>query len=144
MQIDEPVLVRMHSQNLLGDVFGDKSHPSNRVLAASLARLQREGHGVLVYLRPEGAGEGLAERFQEWMYPATTSALVEGDDPDLFALSGAVARALPMDRREFGIGGQILRDLGLRRLRVLSNSPIRLQHLQAFGLEVVESVPIDV
>ena len=56
--------MRMHRRDLLGDVFGDKSHPSNRVLAASLARIQAEGHGVVVYLRPEGAGEGLSERMQ--------------------------------------------------------------------------------
>jgi 3,4-dihydroxy 2-butanone 4-phosphate synthase/GTP cyclohydrolase II len=142
LESDEPTLVRMHRRDLLGDVFGDKSHPSNRVLAASLARLQAEGHGVLVYLRPEGSGEGLSERLQSWMYP--TAGLEAGSDaPDLFGAAGAGVRALPMNRRDFGIGGQILRDLGLRRLRVLTNNPIRLHHLQAFGLEVVESVPID-
>jgi 3,4-dihydroxy 2-butanone 4-phosphate synthase / GTP cyclohydrolase II len=111
----EATLVRMHRRDLLGDVFGDKSHPSNRVLAASLARIQAEGNGVLVYLRPDGGGEG--------------------DD--------AGSRALTMSQRDFGIGGQILRDLGLRRLRVLTNNPRRLHHLHAFGLEVVESVSID-
>jgi 3,4-dihydroxy 2-butanone 4-phosphate synthase/GTP cyclohydrolase II len=65
------------------------------------------------------------------------------DGPDLIGTEGTGARALPMDRREFGIGGQILRDLGLKRLRVLTNNPRRLHHLQAFGLEVVESVPIE-
>jgi 3,4-dihydroxy 2-butanone 4-phosphate synthase/GTP cyclohydrolase II len=110
----EPTLVRMHRRDLLGDVFGDKAHPSNRVLAASLARIQSEGHGVLVYLRPEGVGEDTSE-----------------------------TRGGPMDRRDFGIGGQILRDLGLRRLRLLTNAPKRVPHLEAFGLEVVESVPIE-
>ncbi len=109
---DEPTLVRMHRRDLLGDVFGNKANPSNRILAASLRRIQAEGHGVLVYLRPEG--------------------LEEGADP-----------GVPMDRRDFGIGGQILRDLGLRRLRVLTNTPRRLPHLDAFGLEVVETVAID-
>jgi 3,4-dihydroxy 2-butanone 4-phosphate synthase / GTP cyclohydrolase II len=141
LETDEPTLVRMHRRDLLGDVFGDKSHPSNRVLAASLRRVQAEGHGVLVYLRPEGAGEGLSERFQNWIYPPAGGA---GDDgPDLFGVEGAGARAVPMNRRDFGIGGQILRDLGLKRLRVLSNNPIRLHHLQAFGLEVVETVGLD-
>jgi 3,4-dihydroxy 2-butanone 4-phosphate synthase/GTP cyclohydrolase II len=140
LESDEATLVRMHRRDLLGDVFGDKSHPSNRVLAASLARIQTEGHGVVVYLRPDGAGEGLTERLQSWIYPSPL-----GDDPhvpDLTSLEGAGVRGLPMNRRDFGIGGQILRDLGLRRLRVLSNNPQRLHHLQAFGLEVVESVPI--
>src|SRR5262245_54311761 len=134
----------MHRRDLMGDVFGDKSYLSNRVLAVSLARIQAEGQGVLVYLRPEGAGEGegLSERLQSWIYPSST---VGGDidGSDLTGATGAGARALPMNRRDFGIGGQILRDLGLKRLRVLTNSPIRLSHLQAFGLEIVESVSID-
>jgi 3,4-dihydroxy 2-butanone 4-phosphate synthase/GTP cyclohydrolase II len=141
LDTNEATLIRMHRRDLLGDVFGDKSHPSNRLLAASLARIQSEGHGVLVYLRPEGSGEGLAERFQSWMYPVSSSD--ESDGPDLFGAAGTGARALPMNRRDFGIGGQILRDLGLTRLRVLTNNPIRLHHLQAFGLEVVESVPVE-
>jgi 3,4-dihydroxy 2-butanone 4-phosphate synthase/GTP cyclohydrolase II len=139
---DAATLVRMHRRDLLGDVFGDKSHPSNRMLAASLARIQAEGHGVLVYLRPAGAGEDLSERWQGWMDPAPLAG-GDPDGPDLIGTEGTGARALPMDRREFGIGGQILRDLGLKRLRVLTNNPRRLHHLQAFGLEVVESVPIE-
>jgi 3,4-dihydroxy 2-butanone 4-phosphate synthase/GTP cyclohydrolase II len=110
------------------------------VLRASLARIQAEGHGVLVYLRPEGTGDGLSERLQGWIYPSGSDPA--SDAPDLTGAAGTGARALPMDRRDFGIGGQILRDLGLRRLRVLTNAPKRLHHLQAFGLEVVESVPI--
>jgi 3,4-dihydroxy 2-butanone 4-phosphate synthase / GTP cyclohydrolase II len=141
LETDDATLVRMHRRDLLGDVFGDKSHPSNRVLAASLRRIQAEGHGVLVYLRPEGAGEGLSERFQSWMYPSASGG--DEDGPDLVGVEGAGARALPMNRRDFGIGGQILRDLGLKRLRVLSNNPTRLHHLQAFGLEVVETVGLD-
>jgi 3,4-dihydroxy 2-butanone 4-phosphate synthase/GTP cyclohydrolase II len=112
------------------------------VLAASLRRIQAEGHGVVVYLRPEGSGEGLSERLQNWIYPFPAFAN-DPDGPDLTGAEGAGARALPMNRRDFGIGGQILRDLGLRRLRVLTNNPQRLHHLQAFGLEVVETVHID-
>jgi 3,4-dihydroxy 2-butanone 4-phosphate synthase / GTP cyclohydrolase II len=141
LESEEATLVRMHRRDLLGDVFGDKSHPSNRVLAVSLARIQAEGHGVVVYLRPDGSGEGLTERLQNWIYPSTSLA-DDPDVPDLTSLEGTGVRGLPMNRRDFGIGGQILRDLGLRRLRVLSNNPQRLHHLQAFGLEVVESVPI--
>jgi 3,4-dihydroxy 2-butanone 4-phosphate synthase/GTP cyclohydrolase II len=139
---DEPTLVRMHRRDLLGDVFGNKAHPSNRDLAASLKRIQAEGHGVVVYLRPEGLGEGLSEDLQAWLYPPGP-AVAGGNEPDLTSARGAGAWAVPMDRRDFGTGGQILRDLGLTRLRVLTNSPKRLHHLQAFGLEVVESVPIE-
>jgi len=140
MESQEATLIRMHRRDLLGDVFGDKSHPSNRILAASLKRIQAEGHGVLVYVRSEDLGEEVSDRPQGWIYPP---AEVDANIPDLTGAGGAGARAVPMDRRDFGIGGQILRDLGLTRLRVLTNAPKRLHHLQAFGLEVVESVPID-
>jgi 3,4-dihydroxy 2-butanone 4-phosphate synthase/GTP cyclohydrolase II len=139
--ITEPTLVRMHRRDLLGDVFGDKTHPSNRILAASLRRIQAEGHGVVVYLRPEG-GEDPAERLPTWIYPPLRVS-DSVNEPDLTSAAGLGARAMPMDRREFGIGGQILSDLGLTRLRVLTNNPKRLHHLQAFGLEVVESVAVD-
>jgi 3,4-dihydroxy 2-butanone 4-phosphate synthase/GTP cyclohydrolase II len=140
--VSEPTLVRMHRRDLLGDVFGQKGHPSNRLLAASLRRIQQEGHGVLVYLRPEGVGEGWPEAAQGWAgaalpEPAGTSA------PDLWGAGGVGARALPLDRRDLGIGGQILQDLGLTRLRLLTNNPRRLHHLAAFGLETVEFVPIE-
>ena len=111
----EPTLVRMHRRDLLGDVFGDKSNPSNGLLRASMRRIQQEGHGVLVYLRPDDSGEGLADRPESSTYYAA-----------------------------IGIGGQILRDLGLTRLRVLTNNPKRFLHIQAFGLEIVETVPIEV
>ena len=140
MESREATLIRMHRRDLLGDVFGDKSHPSNRILAASLRRIQAEGHGVLVYVRSEDLGEEVSDRPQGWIYPPSE---VDTNAPDLTSAGGAGARAVPMDRRDFGIGGQILRDLGLTRLRVLTNAPKRLHHLQAFGLEVVESVPIE-
>ena len=142
LESQEATLIRMHRRDLLGDVFGDKSHPSNRILAASLRRIQAEGHGVLVYVRSEDFPEEVSDRPQGWIYP-TWHPEVDANAPDLIGAGGAGARAVPMDRRDFGIGGQILRDLGLTRLRVLTNFPKRLHHLQAFGLEVVESVPIE-
>src|SRR5215813_4875355 len=73
MRIAEPTLVRMHRRDLLGDVFGNKANPSNRILAASLRSILAAGRGVLVYLRPEGVGEGLSEHLQPWMYPPTAA-----------------------------------------------------------------------
>jgi 3,4-dihydroxy 2-butanone 4-phosphate synthase/GTP cyclohydrolase II len=144
LRTDEPTLIRMHRRDLLGDVFGNKAHPSNRYLAASLRRIQSEGHGVVVYLRPEGINEdeGVSEHLHNWLYPPWQAA-TSPNEPDLIGPRGAGAWAVPMDRRDFGTGGQILRDLGLTRLRVLTNNPKRLHHLQAFGLEVVESVAIE-
>jgi len=142
-QTTEATLVRMHRRDLLGDVFGEKSRPSHRLLGASLRRIQAEGHGVLVYLRPDGMGEGLAGQIQQRVYPPWYP-MGSPNEPDLTGLSGVGAAAVPMDQRDFGVGGQILRDLGLTRLRVLTNAPRRLHHLQAFGLEVIESVPIEI
>ena len=96
---------------------------------------------MLVYVRSADLGEEVSDRPPEWMYPSWQAEDVNA--PDLTGAGGAGARAVPMDRRDFGIGGQILRDLGLTRLRVLTNAPKLFHHLQAFGLEVVESVPIE-
>ncbi|MCC6909351.1 MAG: 3,4-dihydroxy-2-butanone-4-phosphate synthase [Phycisphaerales bacterium] len=135
----EPVLVRMHRRNLLGDIFGDRSQPTNRVLAASLEAIQKEGRGALVYLRPSDVGEGLLGRLQT----LSSSAHAKIDSrPNLTDPHGVGGRAMPMDRRDFGVGGQILRDLGLTKLRVLTNHQLKLHGLSAFGLEIFESVPI--
>lgn len=134
----QPTLVRMHRRNLLGDVFGDRAQPTNRILARSMEMIQREGRGALVYLRPTGVGEGLLGKLHSYNQPI----LNDSNKPDLQSSQGIGRQALPMDRRDFGLGGQILRDLGLTRLRVLTNHPRPLKGVSAFGLEIVESVAI--
>jgi 3,4-dihydroxy 2-butanone 4-phosphate synthase/GTP cyclohydrolase II len=140
-RIADPVLVRVHKRDLLGDVFEELSNPTGRELHAAMARLQGEGRGVLVYLRPEGStGNDLRDRLLRIRRPA-------GDDvnaPDLTRPEGVGGRVQPMNKRDFGVGVQILLDLGLKRLRLLTNHPKTLPGLHAFGLEVVEQVPIDV
>jgi len=140
-RIADPVLVRVHKRDLLGDVFEELSNPTGRELRASMARLQAEGRGALVYLRPEGStGNDLRDRLLRIRRPA-------GDDvnaPDLTRPEGVGGRVQPMDMRDFGVGVQILLDLGLKRLRLLTNHPKTLPGLHAFGLEVVEQVPISV
>jgi len=122
---DAPTLVRMHRRNILGDVFGDlrsSDHgPTGAALRAAMLRIQDEGRGVIVYLRPgdpEGAG---------------TSGGYVSDD----ALND-----VPMHLRTSGIGSQILRDLGLSSLRLLSNHPKSVPGLEAYGLEIAEHVPL--
>ncbi|MCA9291723.1 MAG: 3,4-dihydroxy-2-butanone-4-phosphate synthase [Phycisphaerales bacterium] len=137
-EIDEPVLVRMHRRDLLGDIFEDAAHPTGRSLRASMRAIQAAGRGVLVYLRPEGVGDGLRDRLQKISRPASDDV----NAPDLTRTDGLAAKARPMDQRDFGIGGQILRDLGLRRLRLLTNTPKHLPGLGGFGLEIVEQLPI--
>ncbi len=134
----EPTLVRMHRRNLLGDIFGDQTQPTNKTLASSLQAIQTEGRGALVYLRPSGAGEGLLKRLQT----IQTDGVVDSNQPNLQGPGGVGERALPMDHRDFGVGSQILRGLGLSKLRVISNHPSHMTNLSAFGLEITETVPV--
>lgn len=136
----DPVLVRVHRRDLLGDVFEDVSNPTAGQLRAAMRMIQREGRGVLVYIRPEGVGEDLRARLQQ----IRRSSEVENvNAPDLTRHDSVAGRAMPIEGREIGIGGQILRDLGLSRLRVLSNHPRNYPGLHGFGLEIVEHVPFD-
>ncbi len=137
-EITEPVLVRMHRRDLLGDIFDETSNRSGEILRASLRMIHDAGLGTLIYLRPEGIGEDLRGRLQQIRRPATDNV----NTPDLTRSDGPAGRAQPMDRRDFGIGSQILRDLGLHRLRIITNHPKRLPGLAGFGLEIVEQVPV--
>ncbi len=137
----EPTLVRMHRRHLLGDIFGEVTSspegPTSRALHAAMQAIQREGRGAIVYLRPEGEGDSLAARLQ-----ALRRGGYHPEQHDLTHPGGPGAHAAPMHLREFGVGGQILRDLGLRRLRLLTNHPKDLPGLEAFGLEVAEHVAL--
>lgn len=138
-----PTLVRMHRRNLLGDIFGDLSTAQDGATTAdrlrrSMRAIQEAGKGAIVYLRPSGHGDDLHQR----LIALRRGLVVEEDAPDLRSPRGVGARAVPMDRREFGIGGQILRELGLSRLRLLTNHRKELPGLEAFGLEIVEHVAL--
>lgn len=142
-EVDEPVLVRMHRRNVLGDIFGDVSSSpegaTSRMLRASMRAISCEGRGVVVYLRPAGIGDELHQR----LVAIRRGAAEMGDSPDLTSGTGIGASALPIHQRDFGIGVQILRDLGLRRVRLLTNHEKALPGLEAFGLEIVEQTPVD-
>lgn len=133
-------LVRMHRRHLLGDIFDDLESspegPTGRTLRASMEAIRREGRGAIVYIRSEGVGEGLAQRLMRHRRSAAA------DGPDLAAVDATQTPGAVMPQREFGIGGQILRDLGLSRLRLLTNHATSLPGLEAFGLSIVERVPI--
>ena len=129
----DPVLIRMHSENMLGDVFGvplPSGAGGAHELHATMQLIQKAGKGAIVYLRQESRGLALLDRLHELR--AANSALSTQHS----ALKGT------MDRRDFGIGAQILRDLGLTKLRVLTNRPKKFFGLEGFGLTVAEQLPI--
>ena len=139
---DQPTLVRMHRRNLLGDIFThhaeDSDHASAHDLRDAMRAIQREGRGAIVYLRPEGVGDDFMQKLTAIARPRKA----DSDDPDLTRPSSIAGSAMPMHQREFGIGGQILRELGISRLRLLTNRPKELPGLDAFGLEIDEHVPL--
>ena len=134
---DVPTLVRVQRRDLLGDIFDASDRPTGRQLRSCLRQLQDAACGVLVYLRPEHMGDGLLDRLQSIQRPDRD----DPDRPDLTRTDG-IGSSRPIEERELGTGSQILRDLGLGKLRVLATSERPYPGLHAYGLEVVEHVPI--
>jgi 3,4-dihydroxy 2-butanone 4-phosphate synthase/GTP cyclohydrolase II len=143
IETPDPVLVRMHRRNLLADLFSASTNPTapnpsaTSTLHAALKAIRAEGRGALIYLRPEGGTDPLERRLNTIRRAAHDRA---SDDPDLAHPDGHAADALPRHMRDFGVGGQILRQLGLSRLRLLTNQTTALPGLDAFGLEITERV----
>jgi len=131
---DEPVLVRVHSECLTGDTFGSLRCDCGGQLEYALERIQKTGKGALVYLRQEGRGIGLHNKLKAYKLQESGLDTVEANE----------ALGFPPDKRDYGIGAQILRDLGLRKLRILTNNPKKLERLEVYGLQIVEQVPIQI
>lgn len=132
---DEPVLTRMHSECLTGDVFRSRRCDCGAQLDVAMEQIERHGSGVIVYLRGhEGRGIGLLNKLHAYRLQDAGADTVDAN----------LALGLPADARDYGIGASILADLGLRRLRLLTNNPAKRVGLEGFGLEVVERVPIEI
>jgi len=129
-----PVLVRVHSECLTGDVFGSQRCDCGEQLDMALRRISQEGKGVLLYMRQEGRGIGLVNKLKAYTL----------QDQGLDTVEANKALGLPADMRDYGIGAEILADLGIHQIRLLTNNPKKISGIEGFGLEIIERIPIEV
>ena len=131
---EEPVLVRVHSQCLTGDIFASARCDCGPQLEQALARIAQEGRGVLLYLLQEGRGIGLMNKLRAYELQEQGHDTVEANERLGFR----------PDQRDYGVGAQILRDLGVRKMRLMTNNPSKYIALNGYGLEIVERLPLEV
>ena len=131
---DEPILVRMHSSCATGDLFGSKRCDCGEQLHRAMQLIEKEGKGMVVYLNQEGRGIGLMEKMKAYKLQENGM-----DTVDANLHLGHAA-----DERDYGVGAQILRELGVGKMRLITNNPVKRVGIESYGLEVVENVPIEI
>ena len=133
-ELDEPILVRVHSSCMTGDIFGSCRCDCGPQLHRSMEMIEKEGKGVIIYMNQEGRGIGLLNKLRAYKLQE------EGMD----TVQANLELGFKMDQRDYGIGAQMLRDLGVSKMRLLSNNPKKRTGLVSYGLEIVENVPIEI
>ena len=131
---DEPVLVRVHSSCATGDIFGSMRCDCGDQLHKAMEQIEKEGKGAIIYLNQEGRGIGLMEKMKAYKLQE------EGMD----TVDANICLGHQADERDYGVGAQILREIGIHKMRLLTNNPVKRVGLEAYGLEIVENVPIEV
>jgi len=131
---DEPVLVRVHSSCVTGDIFGSCRCDCGPQLHKAMEMIEKEGKGLIIYMNQEGRGIGLINKLKTYNLQENGMDTVDAN----------LALGFKMDERDYGVGAQILRSLGVRKMRLMSNNPTKRAGLVGYGLEIVENVPIEI
>ena len=131
---DEPILCRVHSSCMTGDIFGSKRCECGEQLNRAMQMIEAEGRGIIVYMNQEGRGIGLMNKIRAYKLQE------QGDD----TVEANIHLGFRPDERNYGVGAQILREMGAHKLRLMTNNPVKRVGLESYGIEIVENVPIEI